>query len=213
MIKKHETIREIMDKGVIAVLRSETEEKAIKVANACLKGGVNIIEITFSVPHADKVISTLKDKLKGIDVVIGAGTVVDAITARIAILAGAEFIVAPTFDKDVAIICNTYGIPYVPGCMTVNEMKEAIKYGVDIIKLFPADQFSSRYIKNIKAPLPQVNVMVTGGINVENTQEWIRNGAVAVGVGGNLTTVKNDDYGSIEKVAAEYIEQVKLGRE
>ena len=213
MIKKHETIRKIVDKGIVAVLRSETEEKAMKVANACLKGGVNIIEITFSVPHADKVISALKDKLKGIDVVLGAGTVVDAITARIAILAGAEFIVAPTFDKDVAIICNIYGIPYMPGCMTVNEMKEAIKYGVDIIKLFPADQFSSKYIKNIKAPLPQVNIMVTGGVNVKNTQEWIRNGAVAVGVGGNLTTVINDDYDSIEKVAAEYIEQVKLGRE
>lgn len=212
MIKKYETIRKIIDTGVVAVLRSETEEKAEKVANACLNGGVDIIEITFSVPSADRVIAHLRKRFNGKNVIIGAGTVLDAVTARIAILAGAEFIVGPTFDKEVAFMCNTYGVPYIPGCMTVNEMAEAIKYGVDIIKLFPVDQFTPGYIKNIKAPLPQINVMVTGGVNLENSAQWIKNGAVAIGVGGNLTKVKNDNYEDIEKVATQYIEQVKSGR-
>lgn len=212
MIKKYETIKNIIDTGVIAVLRSETEIKAEKVANACLNGGVDIIEITFSVPNADKVIAHLRKEFSGKKFVIGAGTVLDAITARVAILAGAQFIVGPTFDKDVAFMCNTYGIPYIPGCMTVNEMAEAIKYGVDIIKLFPVNQFSPRYIKDIKAPLPQINIMVTGGVNLENSAQWIKSGAVAIGVGGNLTKVVDENYKDIEEVAAKYVEQVKKGR-
>lgn len=211
MIKKYEIISRIINTGVVAVLRSENGEIAELVSKACVNGGIDIIEITFSVPDADNVIKSLRKKLDS-SIIIGAGTVLDVITARIAILAGADFIVAPNFNKEIALLCNTYSIPYIAGCMTINEISEAIKYGVDIIKLFPADQFSQSYIKSIKAPLPQVNIMVSGGVNLSNAKEWIRNGAIAIGVGGNLTSVINENYDEIEKIAKQYVEEVCLGR-
>ncbi|MEG0875388.1 MAG: bifunctional 2-keto-4-hydroxyglutarate aldolase/2-keto-3-deoxy-6-phosphogluconate aldolase [Clostridiales bacterium] len=212
MIRKYEVLKKIEDLGVIAVLRSKSEEQAEKVVNSCMKGGINVIEITFSVPGADKVISNLKTKLAGEDIILGAGTVLDACTARLAILAGAEFIVAPTFDKEVALMCNQYGIPYMPGCMTVNEIAEAMKYGVDVVKLFPGSEYKIGFIKAIKAPLSNVNVMVTGGVSIDNTQDWIRGGAFAVGVGGNLTKVENENYDAIVDVAKRYKEEVISAR-
>lgn len=109
-------------------------------------------------------------------------------------------------------MCNRYGIPYIPGCMTVNEIAKALQYGVDIVKLFPASEFKPGFIKAVNAPLPQVNVMVTGGVNMDNAEEWIKAGAVAVGVGGNLTTVKDENYDAITEVAKKYLEKVKAGR-
>lgn len=212
MNKKYGVLSKISKAGVVAVLRSETEEKALKVASSCVIGGVKNIEVTFSVPNADKVIASLKKQPGLEDAVIGAGTVLDEVSARLAILAGAEFVVAPTFDKNVAMMCNQYGVPYIPGCMTVNEIYEAMKYGVDVVKLFPANQFTPAIIKAIKAPIPQIDIMVTGGVNMQNTAEWIAAGACSVGVGGNLTTVKNDDYEAIEQTAADYLAQVRIGR-
>lgn len=211
MIRKYETIKSIINSGIIAVLRSKNEEEAELVTKACINGNINIIEVTFSVPNADIVIKKLKSNV-GDSIIIGAGTVLDEITARMAILSGADFIVAPNFNKDVALLCNIYGIPYIPGCMTVNEIIEAMKYGVDIIKLFPSDQFNPNFIKSIKAPLPQVNVMVTGGVNIDNTAEWIKSGAVVVGVGGNLTSINDNDYSIITELANKYVNQVKIGR-
>lgn len=211
-MKKYKILEQIIETGVVAVVRSKTVEDAQEVSKACLKGGINIIEITFSVPGAEDVIKNLKHNLNVKDIIVGAGTVLDAMTARIAILAGADFIVGPTFDKEIAFICNLYKIPYIPGCMTVNEISEAIKYGVDIVKLFPGDQFKPNYIKSIKAPLPQVNFMVTGGVNIDNAGEWIKNGAIAVGVGGNLTNVVDGDFDSVKELANKYIQEVKKSR-
>lgn len=211
MIKKFRTINKIINNGIVAVMRSKSEEEAEKVTDACIKGGIDIVEITFSVPDADKVIKNLKYKF-GNSVIIGAGTVLDIVSARLAILAGAEFIVAPTFDKEIAKLCNTYDIPYIPGCMTINEMIEAKKYGIDIIKLFPGDQFGIGYINSIKAPLPQMNIMVTGGINLENIEKWIKGGVIAVGIGGNLTNVREENYDEIMKTAKEYTEKIKIAR-
>lgn len=208
MNKKNDILNELCGKKIVAVLRSSNEEEAVKVAESCIKGGVDLIEITFSVPKADDVIKKIKTKL-GDKCRIGAGTVLDVSTARIAIVAGAEFIVSPTFDIEVAKLCNSYFVPYIPGCMTVNEIFEATKYGVELIKLFPACQFTPNYIKNINAPLPNVKVMVTGGIDINNISEWLSAGATAIGIGGNLTTVKNGNYDFIAEVAKQYTEKIK----
>lgn len=212
-MNKYEILKKIIENGVVAIVRSKTIKEAKEVSEACFNGGINTIEITFSVPGADEVIKTLKSDSYLKDIIVGAGTVLDVTTARIAILAGADFIVGPTFDKEIAFLCNMYKIPYIPGCMTVNEIFEATKYGVDIIKLFPSDQFNPSYIKSIKAPLPQVNFMVTGGINIENVEPWIKNGAQAVGVGGNLTNIKDGNTEAITNLAQKYIEEVKKVRQ
>lgn len=210
MKRKYEVLKTMEDLGVIAVLRSESEEQALKVVEACFKGGVRLIEITFSVPGADGAIKKAKAAFP--DGIIGAGTVLDTTACRLAILAGAEFIVGPTFDEEVAMMCNQYGIAYIPGCMTVNEMAKALKYGVDVVKLFPASEYKTGFIKAVKTPLPQLSVMVTGGVNMDNAEEWIRAGAIAVGIGGNLTTVKDGNFAAITEVATQYIEKVRAGR-
>lgn len=211
MIKKIKILKEMIDNGIVAVLRASNQNEAESVTKECINGGVKLIEITFSTPEADIVIKNLKKKFQD-SIIIGAGTVLDEVTARIAILAGAEFIVAPNFNKEVALICNMYGIPYIPGCMTVNEIVESMKYGVDIVKLFPANQFGFEYIKSLKAPLPQVNFMVTGGINLENVNKWIESGAAIVGIGGNLTSVKNNDYSNISELAKKYIREINIAK-
>lgn len=213
MLKKYKVLEEIQKLGIIAVLRSKNENQAIKVVDACVEGGINVIEITFSVPGADNVIKTINTGKNKEKIILGAGTVLDAPTARLAILAGAEFIVAPTFDKEVAFLCNQYGVPYIPGCMTVNEINIAMRYGVDVVKLFPASEYKPGFIKAIKAPLPQSNIIVTGGVNIDNTKDWIAAGAMAVGIGGNLTTVKDENYQEITEVAKGYCEEVICGRQ
>lgn len=204
MITKHHTLEQMRQRGIVAVLRSESEDQAIRVADACVAGGVGVLEVTFSVPAADRVIAAMRAHYTGADVVVGAGTVADVVTARLAILAGAEFIVGPNFCAEVAMLCNAQGVPYIPGCMTVNEMYTALRHGCDVVKLFPADQFSPSIIRSIRAPLPHINIMPTGGINLENAAEWLRAGAFAVGVGGNLTTVRNDEFAVIESIARQY---------
>ena len=134
------------------------------------------MKLLFSVPQADQVIAQLKEEYQNdSSVVIGAGTVLDAVTARLAILAGAEFIVSPCFDQATAEMCNFYQVPYMPGCMTITEMQQAMKSGADIVKLFPANNFTPQMIKAAKAPLPHVNIMPTGGVNLENIAAWITN--------------------------------------
>ena len=213
MNKKFKILKMIHETGIVAVLRSQSEEEALTVTNSCVRGGVNIIEVTFSVPNADRVIKKVLTEFKGDNVIVGAGTVLDEVTARIAILAGANFIVGPTFNKDIAKMCNLYGIPYIPGCMTVNEITQALQYGVEIIKLFPGNQFDYSYIKSIKAPLPQATIMVTGGVDLSTVQDWIKSGASIVGVGGNLTCLVDNEELEIENLAKQYVEKVKLARE
>ncbi len=210
-MKKYEVITNIIKSGIVAVLRSKSQEEAKLVAEACEKGGIKCIEVTFSVPGADEVIGKLKNSM-GEKCLIGAGTVIDEISARLAILAGADFIVAPNFSSSVAMICNTYGIPYIPGCMTINEIVEAMKYGVDIIKLFPANQYNLSIIKSIQAPIPHINIMVTGGIEESNIKSWINAGAAAVGIGGNLTTLNGEDYSFITENAKKYINTINSAR-
>lgn len=212
MIGKMETLNKITDVGVVAVVRAENEEMAEKISKACIEGGINAIEVTFTVPNADKVISLLKEKFKD-GLVVGAGTVLDSETARIAILAGSEYIVSPGFDLETAKLCNRYQIPYMAGCMTITEVIRAMEAGVDIIKLFPGSAYGPSIVKDIKAPLPQVPIMPTGGVSLENVHEWINNGCVAVGVGGKLIEgAKTGDYMQVTEMAKKFVERVKAAR-
>ncbi|MFJ5715845.1 bifunctional 4-hydroxy-2-oxoglutarate aldolase/2-dehydro-3-deoxy-phosphogluconate aldolase [Neobacillus sp. NPDC093127] len=213
-MKKLNVLNSLTECGVVAVVRADTMEEAILISEACVKGGITGIEITFTVPDAEAVLKELTSVYSNSKVVIGAGTVLDAQTARIAIMKGAEFIVSPCFDVETAKLCNLYQIPYMPGCMTINEMKQALQYGADIIKLFPGNAFGPEFIKSVKAPLPHVNIMPTGGVSLDNVAEWIKNGCVAVGVGGNLVTpAKTGNYEQITEYASEYIKKVKEARE
>lgn len=207
MLKKHEIIDKIIELGVVAVIRGESIEEAKRVSKACLKGGVNAIEVTYTVPGATDVIKELSKEFS--DLLIGAGTVLDSETARIAILAGAKYIVSPGFDEETAKLCNRYAIPYMPGCMSITEAVRAMEVGCDIIKLFPGSAFGVDYVKAIKAPLPQANIMPTGGVSLENVEKWIKNGVVAVGVGGKLATGESKE---ITKTAKAFVEKVKIAR-
>lgn len=208
-MKKVEILTRIEKTGVVAVVRENSRERAYESAKAVIKGGIKGIEVTFSVPQADKVIADLKTEYQNdTSVVIGAGTVLDAVTARLAIIAGAEFIVSPCFDQTTAELCNLYQVPYMPGCMTITEMLRALKSGADVVKLFPANNFTPQMIKAAKAPLPQINIMPTGGINLENITQWKQAGAILAGVGGNLFKgAAEDDYDLVSKTAGKYIER------
>ena len=215
MMKKLSTLSKLTECGVVAVVRADSKEEAVKISEACVEGGIKGIEVTFTVQEADVVIKELASLYKdNDDVVIGAGTVLDAVTARIAILAGAEFVVSPAFDAETAKLCNLYSVPYMPGCMTITEMKTALEAGVDIVKLFPGNAFGPDFVKSVKAPLPQVNIMPTGGVDLNNVEQWIKNGCVAVGVGGNLVApAKTGEYEKITGFAKQYVAKVQAARE
>jgi len=213
MIPKLTTLNKIMDCGLVAVVRAESSEQAFKIADACIAGGVAAIEITFTVPGAAEVIKDLSKKYTSGEIIIGAGTVLDPETARIAILAGAQYIVSPSFNAQTVKLCNRYQIPVMPGCMTLREVVEAMESGADIIKVFPGETFGSGFIKAIKGPLPQAPLMPTGGVGLDNVGEWIKAGCVAVGVGGNLTGgAKKGDYESITTIAKQFIQKIREAR-
>lgn len=212
MNQKIKTLNAIAEVGVIAVVRAENSQQAKKIAKACIEGGVNAIEITYTVPGATDVIRSLNDTFTD-ELVLGAGTVLDSETARIAILAGAKYIVSPSFNMDTCKLCNRYQVPYMPGCMTITEIVKAIEAGADIIKVFPGSAFGPSIIKAIKGPLPQVALMPTGGVDLENVGEWIKNGCIAVGVGGKLTAgAKTGEYHKITEAAKAFISKVKEAR-
>lgn len=149
MIEKIRTLNKITDVGVVAVVRANSIEEAEKISAACIEGGISAIEVTFTVPGADKVIASLKEKFSEEELVVGAGTVLDSETARIAILAGAKYIVSPGFDLETAKLCNRYQIPYMPGCMTITEIIKAMEAGADVIKVFPGSAFGPSIIKDL----------------------------------------------------------------
>lgn len=207
-MKKWEVLKRIEDKGVVAVVRAENDARAIEISKACMAGGIDAIEVTFTVPGAHKVIEALCDKF-GDDLIVGAGTVLDSETARIAILAGAKYIVSPAFDLNTAKLCNRYQIPYMPGCMTMKEMITAMEAGADIIKVFPGSAFGPSFIKAIKGPLPQTVLMPTGGVSLDNVDEWIKNGCVAVGVGGSLTKGSLEEMTNAAKAFISKVEEAR----
>lgn len=208
-MQKYKIINKIIDAGIVAVIRCDSINEGIRISTACLDGGISAIEITYTVPGATDIITALRKNFCNDNLVIGAGTVLDSTTARIAILAGAEYIVSPSFDIETAKLCNLYQVPYMPGCMTINEMTEAMKYGVDIIKLFPGSTFGPSFIKAIKSPLPQINIMPTGGVSIDNITEWFENGVVAVGVGGKLAIGTSEEITFTAKNFIKKINEIK----
>jgi 2-dehydro-3-deoxyphosphogluconate aldolase / (4S)-4-hydroxy-2-oxoglutarate aldolase len=209
---KTHTLERIAASGLVAVIRAESPEQAERIADACAMGGVAALEITFTVPGASRVIEHLAKKIPG-QILLGAGTVLDPETARIAILAGAHFVVSPALNSATARLCNRYQIPYMPGAGTIGEVIEAMESGADIVKVFPGEILGPAFVKAVKGPLPQAQLMPTGGVSLENVAEWIKAGAVAVGVGGNLTAgAKTGDFASITELARQFVEKIKEAR-
>lgn len=212
-MKKLKVLGNLNECGVVAVIRGGDAEEAYKMSAACIEGGLTNIEVTFTTPGAEEAIRRLAAEF-GERAVIGAGTVLDPVTARIAILAGAEFVVSPSFDKETAEMCNLYGIPYMPGILTLVEIKEALKLGVDVLKLFPGSAFGPDFVKAVKGPMPHVSIMPTGGVDLNNMEQWLKAGCIAVGVGGNLTApAKQGDFGKITELAAAYVAKYRSWRE
>ena len=209
-MKKFEILKKIKDVGVVAVVRGENLEEAVNTSKACIEGGIPAVEVTYTVPGATEVIKELKKTIPSEKLLVGAGSVLDPETARIAILAGAEYIVSPGFNEATAKLCNRYQVPYMPGCMTITEIITAMEAGCDIIKMFPGSAFGPSFVKAVKAPLPQVNIMPTGGVSLENVDQWIKNGVIAVGVGGQLT---NGSFQDIVSKSKEFVNKVKVTRE
>jgi 2-dehydro-3-deoxyphosphogluconate aldolase/(4S)-4-hydroxy-2-oxoglutarate aldolase len=209
-MKRVDILQRIEQAGVIAVIRAQTPEQAIKTTQAVVNGGITGIELTFTVPHADQVITKLVSQYALTNAIIGAGTVLDAISARLAIMAGAQYIVSPSFDQATAELCNLYQIPYIAGCYTVTEITVAMKAGVDIVKLFPGSVGSTGMISAIKAPLPQANLMPAGGVSLETMKDWFAAGVVAVNVGHALIGPADDNnFTEVTDRAKKYVAEFK----
>lgn len=213
-MKKQEVLQKIKACGVVAVVRAESAEQAKNIAQACIAAGIIAVEITFTVPGALEIIAALKAQYKDGEVLVGAGTVLDEQTARSAVLAGADFVVSPALNRGLVALCNRYQVAVMPGALTPKEVIEAMEAGADIVKIFPANLFGPQIIKALKGPLPQCDLMPTGGVSVENTAEWVRAGAVAVGAGSELIAgAKTGDYESITRIGKQMVAEVAKARE
>jgi len=202
----NQTIEKLKENKVVAVVRAKDKEEAIKIVDACLKGGIKAIEVTFTIPKAAEVIAEINDLFKD-RILLGAGTVIDKEKAVAAIEAGAKYIVSPGFDLETAKYLEEQGVPYLPGCMTITEMLTARKHGAEIIKLFPGSAFGPSFVKSVKGPLPDMNIMPTGGVNLDNIKEWFSYGVCAVGIGSALTKyAASNEFDKITEVAKQYIE-------
>lgn len=210
---KEQIIDKIKREALVAVVRAENTEQAKKITEACIAGGCASVEITFTVPGAQEIIRELSHTYKPEEILIGAGTVLDAETARIAILNGAQYIVSSSFNAETAKLCNRYRVPYMPGCMTLREITEALEYGVDIIKIFPGNVLKIDFVKAVKGPMPYVEMMPSGGVDVDNVEQWIKAGCVAVGAGGSLTAgAKTGNYQLITDTAKKFCENIAKAR-
>lgn len=211
---KEKVIAKVKELGVVAVIRGKDAEDGVKIADACIAGGVSAIEVAFTTPRAHETIHILADKYKDNEnVVIGAGTVLDPETARIAILEGAEFIVSPALNLETIRLCNRYRVAVMPGTTTLDGVVTALEAGADIIKIFPGEIVGVKMIKAIKGPLPQAQVMPTGGVSVENLKEWLDAGCVAVGAGGSLTgAASKGDFAAVTENAKKFVAAVKAAR-
>ena len=213
-MNKAEKLEIMRTTGVIAIVRAQRSDQLIAAADAIKAGGVRVIEVTMTTPGALDVIHEASERY-GSDVLFGAGTVLDAETARSAILAGASFVVAPTLNLETLALCNRYGIPVMPGCYTPTELLTAWEAGADLLKLFPASFGGAGLIKAILAPLPQLEIVPVGGVDLDTAASFIRSGAAALGVGSSLIDQKLLDAGDLDELtrrAAAFIDEVRKGR-
>ena len=200
------TLQRILEGGLVAVVRAESGELLARVVRALAEGGVRAAEITFTVPGALDVIRTCRKEL-GDSVVLGAGTVLDPETARAALLAGAEYIVAPTLNLDVIKLCRRYDKVVMPGAFTPTEVLAAWEAGADVVKVFPADTGGPAYLKALKGPLPQIRLMPTGGVDLSTAEAFLKAGACCLGVGSSLVepkAVAAGDFGRLRDLASQF---------
>ena len=200
--------------GVIAIMRAKSSEQLLQAADAIREGGVRVIEVTMTTPGALSVIEQAASRY-GEDVLFGAGTVLDAESARAAILAGAQFIVSPSFKSSLVEICRRYSVPVMPGAYTPTEILTAWECGADMVKVFPAGVGGPGLIKALNAPLPQVELVPVGGVNLDTAADFIRAGAAAIGVGSALINQKlleSGDLAALTERARQFVEQVARGR-
>ncbi|PZO95261.1 bifunctional 4-hydroxy-2-oxoglutarate aldolase/2-dehydro-3-deoxy-phosphogluconate aldolase [Streptococcus halichoeri] len=209
---KSETLLQLRQQKIVVVVRGNSEEEAFQASKACIEGGITAIEVAYTNNKASQVIERLNAYYANQPtILIGAGTVLDSETARAAIFAGAKFIVSPAFNVETATMCNRYTIPYLPGCMTITEITTALEHGCEIVKLFPGGTLGKNFLTSIKAPLPQVEIMVTGGINLNSANDWLTAGATAIGIGGDFNQLAaQGNFEEITKKAKAYREQIQL---
>jgi 2-dehydro-3-deoxyphosphogluconate aldolase/(4S)-4-hydroxy-2-oxoglutarate aldolase len=200
-------LQRVFDRKIVAVIRADSPDLLVEVAEALLAGGVEVMEVTFTVPRAARVIEKLADKL-GDRILLGAGTVLDGETARIAFLAGAEFIVSPAVNVDVIQMCRRYSKLAMPGAFTPTEVVAAWQAGADIVKIFPSDLVGPKYLKLLHSPLPHIRLMPTGGVNLNTAAEFLAAGACALGVGSSLVdqqALAARDMKTIEELARKFV--------
>jgi len=204
-------LERIIEHRIVAVIRSEHSDKLIDAARALSAGGVKIMEVTFTVPKALRVLETVCDAL-GDEVLLGAGTVLDSETARAAILAGARFLVSPHTNRALIELAHRYDVLVIPGALTPTEVVTAWEAGADIVKIFPSDLGGPQYIKALRAPLPQVRMMPTGGVTLETAAAFLRAGACALGVGSALVeaqAIAAGQWQRLEELARQYVACVR----
>ncbi|HET7695661.1 MAG TPA: bifunctional 4-hydroxy-2-oxoglutarate aldolase/2-dehydro-3-deoxy-phosphogluconate aldolase [Vicinamibacterales bacterium] len=198
---RQETAQQIQQLGVVAVIRMKDAAKLRRVVDAIAEGGVRAIEVTMTVPGAVELIATLARSLPA-EILLGAGTVTDGATAAAVIDAGARYVVSPVFRREVIAACHQRDVAVAPGCFTPTEILDAHDAGADLIKVFPATALGPQFIKDVRAPLPQVRLMPTGGVSLDNAGDWIRAGAVAVGVGSALLDTRAVEEGRFDVLTA-----------
>ena len=201
-------LNRIISAGIVAVVRFGRSEPLLDAAEALLAGGVEVIEITLTVPNATRVVEQVADRL-GDRVLLGAGTVLDPPSARAAIHAGARFLVSPVVRPDVIRVGGRHDTPVIPGALTPTEILTAFDAGADVVKVFPSDVGGPNYLKSLRGPLPHVRLMPTGGVNLETAAAYLRAGACALGIGGSLVepaAIEAGDFARIESLARQYVE-------
>lgn len=211
---KEQLFDSILSTGVVAVIRAQSKEQLPAIAQALLAGGVTAIEVTMSTPKAIAGIESLADAL-GNQAVIGVGTVLDAATARDAIAAGAQFVVSPAFDEEIVATTRRYGKISIPGAFTPTEILRAWSAGADVVKVFPSTAVGPNYFKDILAPLPQIRLTPTGGVDLKNAAEWIKAGAACLGVGSALVSkvaMQNNDWPTITATARSFVDAIATAR-
>jgi 2-dehydro-3-deoxyphosphogluconate aldolase/(4S)-4-hydroxy-2-oxoglutarate aldolase len=210
-MRKEEIVAKLREIGLVPVLRAESEEQALGIASAIADGGVTVLEITMTVPGAIRVMARLTKERP--DILIGAGTVLDPGTARICMLEGAQFVVSPALNLKTIEMCHRYSIPVLPGALTPTEVVTAWQAGADVIKVFPASALGgAKYLKSLKAPLPQVEMIPTGGVSLATAREFLEAGSFALGVGADLVDTRAMAAGQPEKItesAKKYLEIVR----
>lgn len=213
-MSRHENLQRVLNSGIVAIIRANSGEQLVSVARALYEGGVDVIEVTFTVPNAIEVLTAVKREL-GQQILLGAGTVLDPETARAAILAGAEFLVSPVVNLDVIRLGLRYDKLVMPGAYTPTEVLSAWEAGAEVVKLFPADIGGPAYLKALKGPLPQVRILPTGGVNLQTLPDFFQAGACAVGLGSSLVekdTVDRGDFTRIRDLARQYADLVRQVR-